>query len=161
SETVRIGGRSEFERANSDFLGALGPEKGVAVYRCPPVTTASDVALCAGISLERWREIAPRGVRDIFAVSGQSGEGLNLMLGAPMRETHRTGRADRALWSRVAAHLASSFRLRTALQAPVPHRKSVEAVLQPSGRCEHAEAEAQGRTARAALREAAISMERL
>jgi DNA-binding CsgD family transcriptional regulator len=160
SKTVRLGGRKEFERTNARFMDALGPATGVAVYRCPAVGTASELVPMLGLTMNRWSEIAPREVKDLFSVSAQSADGLNVMLAAPLRERRRTSRRERALWSMVAAHLASSFRLRIALEEVGPSALDAQAILRPSGICEHAEPAAQSNSIRAALRDAAIAIDR-
>ena len=160
SRTVRSGGRKEFERTNASFMEALGPQTGVAVYRCPSVGTASELVPMLGLTMTRWHEIAPRDVMDLFSVSAQSADGLNVMLAAPLGERRRTSKRERTLWSMVAAHLASAFRLRTALEEVGPSALDAQAILRPSGVCEHAEPAAQSKSTRAALREAAIAIDR-
>jgi DNA-binding CsgD family transcriptional regulator len=81
------------------------------------------------------------------------GDGCLLLAGVP-REISVPDRHARR-WSRVMAHLLAALRLRSCLG------QSAEAVVEPGGRVVHAEGAARPRSAREALREAAIHIDRL
>lgn len=72
-------------------------------------------------------------------------------------------RAIRRTWSRVAAHIASAHRVRrrlVAAEVAADPIRGAEAVLEPGGRVVHAEGPAAQGEARAALRRAAIDVDR-
>ncbi len=103
-------------------------------------------------SLERY--LGPYGIRDIFVINGidptQHGVYIGTLLGAEATVSHR----ERSTWSRVAAHLAASYRLRR-IETADP-----DAVITPAGRVEHAIDEAKAASAQQALRNAALAIDR-
>lgn len=109
--------------------------------------------------------LRPRGIEDIFAVSGVDPTGHGCYVGAARPEVAKLDAHERAMWERVAAHLASGFRLRRALGTTVvPPPASVmsgaEAVLTPNGKMEYAEPAAVDASAREALRDAVRRIDR-
>jgi DNA-binding CsgD family transcriptional regulator len=100
----------------------------------------------------------PHGIADIFAVVGADPTGHGCYLGAARPKRSKLDGQGRAIWSRVAAHLAAGFRLRRALGSSV--LDGAEAVLTPSGKIEHAEGEASEASARDSLRAAVLRVER-
>jgi DNA-binding CsgD family transcriptional regulator len=95
-----------------------------------------------------------QGFRDHLVAKAidPGGQGCLLMANAPQEISVASGLARR--WSRVMAHLLAALRLRSALV------DGAEAVVEPGGRVVHAEGEAQRRSAREALRDAAIHIDR-
>lgn len=109
------------------------------------------------------------GLEDIFGINGTDPSGVGVWLGAGMSTATRLTPAQRARWTRVAAHLAAGYRLRRRLAAARllsgGGRRATpwgaDAVLSPSGRVEHVESEeARARDARDRLRDAAVAMDR-
>lgn len=94
------------------------------------------------------------GVQDDLAAKllDPTGRGC-ILLGPLPREVSSVDSADDARWRRIMTHLLAGLRLREA-----PPRE--EAVLEPSGRVAHAEGDARSATARDALREAALCIDR-
>jgi DNA-binding CsgD family transcriptional regulator len=93
------------------------------------------------------------GVADVLALKGYDPSGIGVGFVAPSRELLSPTRAEVALWARVGSHLAAGLRLRRGAG-------SIDAVLAPSGKLEHAEASAQGAAAREALTQGVRSIER-
>ena len=88
---------------------------------------------------------------------------LTVLVVAPMRILRRPSRAERSLWSRVAAHLGAGARLRGAIAArsdAADISAGAEAVLSPSGKLEHGLAPATAPRMRDSLRRAAIAIDR-
>ncbi len=90
--------------------------------------------------------LAPLGIADFLGASATEPNGSGCLIGAPLSAIGNVRRADAQSWTRVAAHVAAGLRLRRG-------RATVEAVLTPNGKVEHAEAPAQGSLG--ALREGA------
>lgn len=86
-----------------------------------------------------------------------SGRGVTLASWSPPGRVVEPSSEARAFWGRVAPHLATAARLRHKLGAATPEP---EAVLDPGGRVLHAAGDARERLARAALREAAVRVDR-
>lgn len=108
-----------------------------------------------------WRNILhPHGMHDYCATNvlvDPSGRGC--IVGAPLPSVARTPPTVRRAWTRVAAHIAAGLRLRDQLTSPNP-MQGAEAILSPSGRVEHAEADAREADARTRLRQAALNIDR-
>jgi DNA-binding CsgD family transcriptional regulator len=98
------------------------------------------------------------GVYEILGVNGVNVDGRSAHVGVLLTRPASTLRAD--VLARVAAHLAAGFRLRRRLGA-VPHVDHAEAVLEPSGKVTHAVHDARLRSARTALTDAALRLDRL
>lgn len=94
----------------------------------------------------------PLGVQDMFAVNAFDPSGIGVWIGAPLARRHRVADDERASWSRIAAHVATAFRLRRRV-------KAVEAIVSPRGETVHAEGEATRIAARKKLRAAALAIE--
>ncbi len=96
------------------------------------------------------------GAHDFIWINGRDPGGFGVWLGAPRTRKARLGKRD-ALFVRVAAHLASGYRLRRqgrrAELAP-------EAILRPDGQVAHADGSAHSRQAREELRQAVLGVER-
>jgi DNA-binding CsgD family transcriptional regulator len=116
---------------------------------------------------ERWQ--------DLLAGTGRGGENgpfrvlilhagdpshRGCVLGAPDIKATATPLKHKALWTRVAAHLAAGLRLRRRLAALDQPSADADAVLTPSGALLHAEGTAKSRTARDALRDATLAMDK-
>jgi DNA-binding CsgD family transcriptional regulator len=94
------------------------------------------------------------GIRDIVVVNGIDPTDQGVYVGALVAEPAPLARRDRSTWSRVAAHLVASYRLRrTAAAEP-------DAVITPGGKVEHAIEDARSTSAREALRHAALAIDK-
>ncbi len=102
----------------------------------------------------------PRGIRDLFAISGADPTYQGVYLGAGQRRVAKLSPRKRATWSRVAAHLASAFRLRRTIGAQRDLTEGAEAVFTPGGKVEHAEGDASTRAARETLADAVVRLDR-
>lgn len=100
------------------------------------------------------------GFGDVLGVRVFDVSGAGLFLAAPLPETRPIRPAVAQAWKRIAAHLGAALRLRRALASSAEDGAAVEAVLDPSGKVHHAEAAAQGKTARATLRASVLAMTR-
>ncbi len=116
-------------------------------------------------TVEGFEELAPGlaafgGARDVLAANGRDPSGLGVWLGAlsPRRGREAPLVTDRL--EKIAAHLATAFRVRRMLDRNVGLVEQAEAVLAPDGRVAHAEGEARGTAERAALRRATIELDR-
>jgi DNA-binding CsgD family transcriptional regulator len=115
--------------------------------------------------VEGFDEIAPAlatfgGARDVLALNGCDPTGRGVWLGALTRERGRQTQRTLDRLGRISAHLATAYRLRRALDRSADPRKQSEAILRPDGRIDHAEGQARGAAERAALRRAAIRLDR-
>jgi DNA-binding CsgD family transcriptional regulator len=82
------------------------------------------------------------------------------VLGSVELDADRRPRRQRAAWSRVAAHIAAGLRLRRRLADVRSSSDPAEAILAPSGAVLHADGLAKPATARDALREATLAVEK-
>jgi DNA-binding CsgD family transcriptional regulator len=94
------------------------------------------------------------GIRDQLGIVVADPTGPMMVVVASRGEIAAPTKRELSILTRIAAHLASAFRLRLAKSAPS------EAVLSPSGKIEDAQGEAQGAEARESLRRAAIAIDR-
>ena len=112
----------------------------------------SPVPHVRAVAAAKYAEV---GLSDVvgFMASDPSRRGLIITWGAkdPSRPFQR---GELRRWDRIAAHIAAGHRLRRS------RFEEGEAVLTPTGRVEHAEGPATTRAARAALREAAVAVDR-
>jgi DNA-binding CsgD family transcriptional regulator len=94
------------------------------------------------------------GIHDIFVVNGSDPTWHGCWIGALIPEPMRLEAEQRALWARVAAHIAAGFRLRRRLADAEggAGTAGAEAVLEPNP--------ASSRTARELLRDAARAIDR-
>jgi DNA-binding CsgD family transcriptional regulator len=109
------------------------------------------------------------GVADMLAVNGIDPGLHGCFLTGNLPRRRRVAPRTRGMWTRVATHLAAGYRLRRRLgggmaadrrRALQPRAGASEAVLQPSGKIEHAVGVAVEREAREALRRAVRALER-
>lgn len=101
------------------------------------------------------RVLAPEALQ-VFA-SEPTGHVVAIVANRAEPAAHPPSRRVLRDWSRIAAHVAAAFRLRRGVAAL---RARDEAVFSPNGRVLHAEGPAASRDAIAALREAAIAVDR-
>lgn len=104
-------------------------------------------------AIEQSFELTDRA--DVLGISAIDAHGVGCALAVPdpVRQSRRPRSVERLVWERTAAHLAGALRLRRRLrEAP----SLGEAILDPSGRVEHAEDVAKPAAARERLREAAL-----
>lgn len=130
------------------------------LLRTGPCATASEAM---GELHEGVRGANPPGVEDGLGVIGASPEGQGVVLSAALSCMRALRRRERARLSRVAAHLGTAFRLRRALRGEereVPEARIAEAVLDPGGKCVHAEGPATIPSARERLRSMARDVDR-
>jgi DNA-binding CsgD family transcriptional regulator len=102
------------------------------------------------------------GVEDIFFVNGVDPLGVGCFFTAKLAQRRRSTARDKATWSRIAAHVASGYRLQRRLAAarsrgPV---EDADAVLEPNGKVQHADDAAQSHSARQALVAAVAAADR-
>lgn len=129
-------------------------------------TYRSSIALTYSSEMgdERWQDLlagtgrggenGPFRVR-IFHVGDPSHRGC--VIGAPDIRPAASALTHVASWTRVAAHLAAGLRLRRRLAGASPCE---EAILSPAGALLHAEGPAKARTARDALRDATLAIDK-
>jgi DNA-binding CsgD family transcriptional regulator len=118
----------------------------------PRAPIAGSATQLTGQTVWQFAELSDEA-RDAIGVVAGNPAGQGVVLHALRRKPLRLKPSERRLWTCVAAHLASAYRLR--LREP-----STEAVVSPSGRVEHAEGAATGAVQRAALGEAARAMDK-
>jgi DNA-binding CsgD family transcriptional regulator len=104
----------------------------------------------------------PVGVRDFVGMLSLDPSGHAIWLGAPTASTKLPTRQESALWSRIAVHISAGARLRRAVVSTGGSDIAAgsDAVLSTSGGLEHAEPLAKSRSAREALRRAALAIDR-
>lgn len=123
----------------------------------PVATVRAEVERMGGADV--WSQVMPAGVEDSLGISGFGPDGRGAVLCSlrPRKEhiNDALSSADRHRWGLVAAHLASAARLR----ASSVNAHGPDAILTPDGRCVHAEASAQRRDCREALRSAAKAVD--
>lgn len=104
------------------------------------------------------------GIEDSLGINCTDTSGRGLVISVPQRQVRRTPTAVVETWSRVAAHVAAGLRLRRRIERrarggdPLDH---ADAILDPDGRVEHAVGDARSEEARAALRGAAVALDRI
>jgi DNA-binding CsgD family transcriptional regulator len=120
-------------------------------YRVLPCAFASETPDIENTGFELFREL---GVNDLLGVNGVDPTGQGCFVGAPLGRRHRLSRKARQALCRVSTHMAAGHRLLRRGRAA-----GEEAVLDPSGRVEHAEGPAKLRDARERLARAVRDME--
>lgn len=75
------------------------------------------------------------GIRDVVNVNAYDPSGIGVMLAAPLAAVRERRAGEAQTWTRVAAHIASAFRLR---RREKPSPDAATAVLDTSGRIAHA-----------------------
>ena len=96
---------------------------------------------------------------EILGIVGNDPTGFGVLVAVPLLRARRTSQRKRQLWGHVAAHLAAGWRVRRG-GAVADAGDGSDAVLTPNGRVEHAVGPARDGEARAALREAAVAIDR-
>jgi DNA-binding CsgD family transcriptional regulator len=134
-----------------DMLSTL-PDRAAVLRRvfgrAPAVGGFAELARVREGWAERWPSMQSSGMRDSLGVGAGNPSGLGCVIGAATRSRATLPRSAKALWMRVAAHLAAGYRL------ALEHDPRVDAVLKPDGRLEHLESSEVGRPERQALSEA-------
>ncbi len=115
--------------------------------------------------IEGFADLAPAlaafgGARDVLALNGREPSGHGVWLGAllPRRAPPAPRKIERL--TRLATHLATTYRVRRQLDRRRALDEQAEAVLRPDGRVEHAEGDARDASARDALRRATLRLDR-
>lgn len=98
------------------------------------------------------------GLADVLGLVGADPTRQGIGIAIPLPAIETTPRPLVRRWSRLLAHLTAAHRVRRTLMAS--SGTEAEAVIEPDGRCAHAEPAAQSKAARQALREAAVAMDR-
>jgi DNA-binding CsgD family transcriptional regulator len=155
-----LGVSSEFARTlldrPDDFLG----EAFIRFLRTP----GADSVLRNPLTGPAYQaDFLEQGIEDAFAINAGDPTGHGCMFIFPDRQRHHAP-ARLHTWQCLAAHIAAGNRLRRRLETLTCDEAQVgpraEAVITPLGRVEHAEGAAADRSAREALREALIRIER-
>lgn len=136
------------------------PEYVARTWRGLPCSTVSETP---GIEDQPgYRALVGMGVHDIFVINGIDPTWHGCWLGAGLPKVTRLDTAAQAMWSRVATHVASGFRVRRRLERlqRLDATLGADAVLDPGGKVVHAEGDAKSRTARADLERAAGAIDR-
>lgn len=101
------------------------------------------------------------GIADSIGINAQDPTMYGCVLGVPLSKRRKVPAAFATRWSRLAAHVASGFRLRRQLDQTLERGlDGAEAVLDPGGRLAHAEGAATDDAARLALRGAAVALDK-
>jgi DNA-binding CsgD family transcriptional regulator len=100
------------------------------------------------------------GVYDFAGLEAPDVDGSGVILGAPLPREMRTAAHTVRMWERVAGHLAAALRLRRAAVRDPATVRDPDAVVAADGRVAHARGAAKERSAREALRAAALAAER-
>jgi DNA-binding NarL/FixJ family response regulator len=132
-----------------------------ATYRAPSALTYS-----SDMGKKRWAELlastgdqGENGPRRVLILHASDPTNLGCVLGAPDPRTRSTMLRRKAAWTRVAVHVAAGLRLRRRLAA-AQAAEAEDAILSPSGAVLHAEGLAKVRTARDALRDGTVAIEK-
>jgi DNA-binding CsgD family transcriptional regulator len=133
-----------------------------ATYRSPTALTYS-----SDMGKEQWEQMlastgdwGKNGPRRVLILHAGDPSNLGCVLGAPDPRATSSPLRDTASWSRVAVHVAAALRLRRRLAEHKSHSDLEEAILSPSGAVLHAEGVAKARSARDALRDATLAVEK-
>ncbi|NUP10568.1 MAG: helix-turn-helix transcriptional regulator [Polyangiaceae bacterium] len=105
------------------------------------------------------------GLHDALVINGIDPTWHGCWLGAFLPEVTKLAPEVAARWARIAAHIASGFRVRRKLEQleqleQLNATNGAEAILSPGGKVIHAEEAAASKAARDSLREAAIAIDR-
>jgi DNA-binding CsgD family transcriptional regulator len=147
----------ELESVSRAAVGSMDEDYVDRSWRSLSCAAASEVADLTAI--EGARPLVALGIRDCLVINAYDVSGIGVWLGGPLPRVARLAPGDRRAWTRVAAHIATAFRLRCrsgASRSP----ENAAAVLSPDGRIEHAQGPAKLAAMRQALREAVTAMER-
>ncbi|MGV3621623.1 MAG: helix-turn-helix transcriptional regulator [Archangium sp.] len=94
------------------------------------------------------------GIHDALGINAQDVTGVGCVLGIPLQKRQRARRELGTRWSRLAAHVADAFRVRTQLT------RFDDAIIEPHGLVAHAEGEARDVAVRTALCAAPVAIDR-
>jgi DNA-binding CsgD family transcriptional regulator len=101
------------------------------------------------------------GVHDILGLNAGDPTLKGCILAAPLMTVRTLAESFQRTWSRIASHIAAGFRLRRQLEKLEQQGfDGAEAVLDPGGKIEHVEGVAEDKAARAALRGAAVAIDK-
>lgn len=101
------------------------------------------------------------GVRDFLGLNAGDPTLQGCAFAAPLTEVKDLPADFQRTWSRIASHIAAGLRLRRQLEKlNAQGLEGAEAVLDPGGKIEHVEGLAEGKAERAALRGAAIAIDK-
>ena len=156
-DVVQLDTPGDIEAASRTAMGSMPPEYVQATWASLPCGTAlgggpPEARARTRAALARY--YGPFGIRDIVVVNGIDPTQRGIYIGALTSEEVSLQAKYRATWSRVAAHLVASYRLRR-------HEETEpDAVISAAGKIEHAIEDARSTSAREALRAAALSMDR-
>jgi DNA-binding CsgD family transcriptional regulator len=139
-------------RAAYSIIGQDAYLKSVGVNQC--VTFSSLIADLPVLQEALDRVYVPFGYRDHFGVTIADPAGDRCLIAAPMFRRSAIPRLVARRWQAAAAHIAAGLRMR---RQP---SDAAEAALDPNGTLQHAEGAAKSRSAREALRGAAVALER-
>lgn len=156
-DVVVIDAPADIVARTQAMVSAMPPEYIDATWARIPCGTA----LTAGSAETRARSrhalaaaYGGLGIRDIVLVNGIDPTRRGVFLSTFVAQEASMTRRERGTWSRVAAHLASAYRLRRA------GKREPDAVISPSGRVDHAVADASTTSAIEALRAAAFAIDK-
>jgi DNA-binding CsgD family transcriptional regulator len=123
----------------------------------PRAPTVGSFATASGLGAG-WHKRVPSlqslPMGDVLGVLGGNPSGFGCVIGAATPARATLSRSAKALWMRVAAHLAAAYRLALEKDA------CVDAVLKPDGRVEHLESTEVGRSERESLSEATRAVDK-
>jgi DNA-binding CsgD family transcriptional regulator len=143
-----------------EFMGSLAdePHGRAALMRAhPSVPTVGGFQELSGAP-DDWVDgvpsLRPTGMRDALGLVAGNPSGRGCVIAVATRSRATLSRPARALWMRIAAHLAAGYRL------ALENEARVDAVLSPDGRVEHLESSEVGRSERASLSEATRAIDK-
>lgn len=145
-------------KAIAAYVATVPPEYVRGSWLGTTCARASDVAGFEGAIADGLHAVC--GARDVLALCGAEPSGRGVWLGALLERKPRLGDARRVLLGRVAAHLATTHRLRRGIDRGRGVADQGEAVLDAVGATVHAEGDARGVDARAELRRAVRALDR-
>lgn len=154
-DPIVVGGDPSWESVPAEIMATL-PEAALNAYRFAPPHASASEAL--GQPLVGY---LPMHASDFLAVRACLGDGRGVVIGAFAQHAQQKVRRDRVILGRVAAHLASAYRLRCSGHEAAGFEGSrVEAIFTPAGSCVEARGDTRGRAVRSVLREEILSWER-
>jgi DNA-binding NarL/FixJ family response regulator len=118
--------------------------------------TTSEVVEALGQTFDEqpFAELAlEAGVRDFLAIGTLGPDGTGCVFGVPLARPERIKKRSFEPWSKLLTHVMAGYRLHATAD------DGAEAVLETDGRIAHAEGPAKSRSARAALRQAAVRID--
>jgi DNA-binding CsgD family transcriptional regulator len=137
-------GRSILSSVDASFVNST--------YRSKICATASEEPVFQGFPSAYLR---PFGIGDVQVVNALDSTGKGLVMCSYLPKLTRLTDKDRATWTRVAAHLASAYRLRRRTRSRTAARlEATDTVLTTKGTMEHAGPDAE--SARTELRRAVV-----